>query len=407
MKGLKNIINYLMILAGFIAITVSCSKEHYVEPIDKDEAPGAISQVRVEPMPGAAKISYKLPGDESLRYVKAVYEIRPGVEKESIASLYSNSLIVDGFPEEKEYEVKLYTVSYGEQVSANPVVVKFTPLTSPIQEAFNTFSFKEAFGGTSLTFENSGAANLSVQILTDSSGTLREVETYYTNAIVGQHSVRGFESQPRLFAAVIRDRWGNLSDTITKMLTPLFEEFIPKDLFQVVGLPTDTYLPHSTPTWNITQLWDGRTAPNGGIPIFHTVPTDGNMPQWFTFDMGRTALLSRYKLWHRGAQPSEPQPFAYRLGAPKKWEIWGTADTPDPSGSWDGWIKLMDSESYKPSGDGPITSTDLDYATNQGEDFTFPENTPPVRYIRFKTLETWGDVNYIYLQEISFWGDIQ
>lgn len=396
---MKNLINNLIIVAGFIITALSCSKEHYVEPIDKDVAPGAISQVTVQPLPGAAKISYKLPADESLRYVKAVYEIRPGVEKESIASLYTNSLLVDGFAEEKEYEVKLYTVSYGEQVSETPVVVKFTPLTSPIKEAFNTFSFKETFGGALLNFENSGAANLSVQILTDSSGRLREVETYYTKAVEGRYAIRGFTSEPRLFAAVIRDRWGNISDTITKMLTPIFEEKIPKNNFRHVPLPNDTYEPHSTPVWNVTKLWDDKLQGDDQYSIFHTKPGSG-MPQSFTFDMGRLAVLSRYKFWHGGAG-------AYQRGSPKRWEIWGTAETPDPSGSWDGWIKIMECNSYKPSGDGPVTTEDLNYANVQGEEFDFPEGTLPVRYLRFRTIETWGGLDYIYIGELSFWGKLQ
>lgn len=389
-------------ITGFLLVFSSCSEEKYIGPIDTDSAPGNVTGVTVTPLPGGAKISYILPEDKNLRYVKAIYEIRPGVEKEAKASLYMDHLIVDGFSEIKPYEVKLSTVSNGENEST-PQVIEVTPLMSPLLEVYNSFTFEEAFGGATIKFENSGAASLAVTLLTDSVGTLREIETYYSNSIQGVYSVRGFENEPRLFGAVIRDRWGNLSDTLTQTLTPMFEEFIPKELFSTYHLPTDTYAPHAGANRTLDKIWDGLIAPNGGVVIFQTAPGSG-MPQWFTFDMGQTVMLSRYKFWHRGGQNDEV--WAYQLAAPKRWEIWGTAETPDPTGSWDGWIKLLDCNSYKPSGDGPITSEDLYYATDAGEDFVFPEGIPPVRYLRFKMLETWGYLDYHYMQEVSFWGKI-
>src|SRR5690606_14246928 len=119
----------------------------------------------------------------------------------------------------EEYEVTLYAVSRGEK-SSEPVKVKITPLTSPLQEAFNTLDFTETFGGVTVSFSNSGEASLAVTLLTDSSGRMAEVETYYTKSQEGRHSIRGFADEPRVFGAVIRDRWGNLSDTITATRTP-------------------------------------------------------------------------------------------------------------------------------------------------------------------------------------------
>lgn len=402
-----NIMKYLFskitIAVIFIISVISCSEEHYVRPVDKDAAPGQITDIQAIPLNGGAKITYKLPKDENIRYVKAVYEIRPGVEREAIASIYTNSLIVDGFFEEKEYEVKLYTVTYGENIASQPAIIKFTPLISPLKEAYNSFAFEETFGGVTMRFDNNAAASLAVTLLVDSTGTMEEVETYYTKSIRGVHSTRGFKDEPLLFGAIIRDRWGNLSDTITQIVTPLFEEFIPKGPFRALHLPTDTYEPHIT-NGHLEQLWDGRWSPTGGIGVFHTKPGSG-MPQWFTFDMGQTVMLSRFKLWHRGGIGNDV--WAYQLGSPRRWEVWGMAEAPDPTGTWDGWTKLMDCESYKPSGDGPITNEDLFYATDAGEDFIFPtEDISPVRYLRFRMLETWGYLDYIYISELSFWGRV-
>jgi len=390
---------YIYLILG-LWLLVGCSEEKYTSPIDEDGAPGPVQDVQIENLPGGAKISYTLPNSESLRYVKAVYAIRPGVVRQAKSSLYNNYLVIDGFPAEREYEVDLYAVSKGEKES-DPVTVTVNPLTPPLLEAFNSLTFEETFGGVTIAFENSGEASLAVTVLTEEEGVMTEVETYYTKSQQGLHSVRGFAAEPRLFGAVIRDRWNNFSDTIYAERTPIFEEEIPKDEFAEYHLPTDTWEAHVAGR-DMLQIWDGRIAPNGGIPIFQTKP-GSPMPQWFTFDMGRVAQFSRYKLWHRGPGTE----WAYQDAAPKKWEVWGTAEAPDPSGSWDGWTLLMECDSYKPSGDGPVTSDDAFYATNAGEDFTFPEGTPPVRYVRFKILETWGLLDYIYLQEVTFWGQLQ
>ncbi|MBZ4187562.1 DUF5000 domain-containing lipoprotein [Niabella beijingensis] len=392
----KRYISTLSVICCFF-LFFSCSRENYIDPMaDDGGTPSPVTQVAVKPLPGAAVLRYKLPQDGNLRYVKAVFEIRPGVERETIASLYQDSLIVDGFPDVKEYEVQLYTVSYGEKRS-EPVTVKITPLTSPLQEAHNTFRFEETFGGTTISFDNSGEASLAVTILTpDSTGILKAVQTYYTKSREGRFSVRGFADEPRLFGAVIRDRWGNLSDTLTQTLTPVFEELIPKNLFKGLVLPTDVVGGHANASWTLDKIWDDKYG--AGSLQFHTKPGSG-IPQWFTFDMGRPCLLSRYKFYHRAGSQ-----YVYQLGAPRKWEVWGTAGTPDPSGSWNGWVKLMDCESYKPSGEGPVTAEDVTYAVDQGEDFIFPEQIP-VRYLRFKVNETWGFLDYIYIAEVTFWGD--
>ncbi|WP_026309435.1 DUF5000 domain-containing lipoprotein [Niabella aurantiaca] len=380
-----------------IGLLFSCSRENYISPMaDDGSAPSPVTQVSVKPLPGAALLRYKLPANENLRYVKAVFEIRPGVQRETISSLYQDSLVVDGFPDVKEYEVKLYAVSFGEK-SSEPVTVKVTPLTSPLQEAYNTLQFEETFGGTTITFMNSGEASLAVTMLTpDSTGKLTEIQTYYTKSLQGKYSVRGFPSEPRVFGAVVRDRWGNLSDTIRQTITPVFEELIPKDLFKSVVLPTDVVGGHANASWTLDKIWNDSYG--AGSTQFHTKPGSG-MPQWFTFDMGRVCLLSRYKFYHRAGSQ-----YVYQLGAPKKWEVWGSVNTPDPSGSWNGWAKLMDCESYKPSGEGPVTAEDVTYAVDQGEDFIFPEQVP-VRYLRFKINETWGFLDYIYIAEVTFWGD--
>ena len=66
----------------------------------------------------------------------------------------------------------------------------------------------------------------------------------------------------------------------------------------------------------------------------------------------------------------------------------------------------MDCESIKPSGvfDKTLTTEDIEYA-KAGELFMFPEDTPSVRYIRWKTSETFSGKHTVHFQQITFWGE--
>src|SRR5690554_3177325 len=78
--------------------------------IDKEaSAPANVRDVTVENRPGGAVITYTLPDDPNLAYVKAVYEIRPGVLREAKSSLYIDTLELVGFGDTNEYPVNIYS----------------------------------------------------------------------------------------------------------------------------------------------------------------------------------------------------------------------------------------------------------------------------------------------------------
>ena len=65
----------LIIIALLFAFAVSCEEE----ALDTTP-PGVISITEVEPLNGGAKISYTLPNDEDILYVRAEYTNSLGVE---------------------------------------------------------------------------------------------------------------------------------------------------------------------------------------------------------------------------------------------------------------------------------------------------------------------------------------
>ncbi len=397
---MKNLVYICLLLSGLFM--PGCEDIQRGVPIDENDiAPGIVSQVEVRNFPGGATLSYKLPDSESLRYVLAEYSLK-GVTVEKKSSYYNNSVTVEGFPNTNEYEVKLYAVSWGDKKS-DPVTVKITPLEPPVISVFESFVINPTFGGVRISFENETGANLKMIVLTtDSLGDYHPVQTYYTKRESGSFSARGFDAEERPFGFYVVDRWDNYSDTLFTKLTPLFEEELDKSKFEEVHLPTDTWQQHGGSSYGngVKSLWDGVW--NVSTHGFVSVPGTG-VPQWFTFDLGETARLSRFKFYHRYTRDGGTDG-AYYAGDVEVMEIWGSNN---PTDSWDSWTLLGHFQSIKPSGQTPPTTEDYQFACVDGEDFEFPSDIPPVRYLRVKTLKVWGGVTYIYMTELTFWGSTE
>ncbi|HWK57144.1 MAG TPA: DUF5000 domain-containing lipoprotein [Parapedobacter sp.] len=389
---------WIVLISGVLIGVQACKDEPEHTPISQnDDKPQGIANPQVKNLPGAAQISYELPQSKGLLYVKAVYEIRPGVIREAKASFYTNSIDIEGFAKEGEYDVSLYTVGRNEQHS-EPVVVKVTPSTPPVVDVFGSLEIVEDWGGATVLLTNESETSMTVEVLTtDEQGDLVIAETFYTKMRDARLPVRGYDPEERLFGVVVRDHWDNRSDTLFAEVVPWLEESIPKPYVKV-DLPTDYTVAHNSGTAYLERIWDG----NYGGSDYVSVPGHG-VPQWFTFDMGTEARLSRVVLFNR----TQAQ-YLYNSGAVKRWEIYGS-NNPNPDGSFDdSWTLLMECQSIKPSGlpAGENTEEDRAYAA-AGEEFIFPEGTPPVRYLRWKVYENWGKVTHVNIVEIDLFGQVQ
>lgn len=88
-------------------------------------------------------------------------------------------------------------------------------------------------------------------------------------------------------------------------------------------------------------------------------------------------------------------------------EVANNADSPDED-----WILLTEVpfKSFRPSGESldPPLEGDMDWTFAMfGERYTFSNTVPAVRYVRFKCLETWGNVEGFWGTEIAFWGTVE
>jgi hypothetical protein len=388
----------ILALSALLLVFGGCQEQELKPLREDDTAPAAIAEPTAVNLPGAARITYQLPADDDLLYVKAEVEVAPGKVLQTKASIYSPELLLEGFGQSQPFEVKLYAVDRSENQSA-PVSLTVHPLTPPVQTVFESIQVRPDFGGLSFDFANVTKANVAFVVkIKDEAGEWVDRDTYYTKKEAGYFASRGLPPVEREFLLFVKDRWDNRSDSTVYTLTPLFEEQIPKAGFKTYNLPGDTWEAHANANWTVNKMWDGDTQ---GGNLFHTKPNANPFPIHVTFDMGEKAVLSRLVHYGRHTAP-------YNLGNARKFEIWGTAETPSPDGSWNGWTKLVDCESVKPSGQPVGTNTAEDVETYlAGEEFSFPPGTPPVRYIRFRTISTWGGVTYVHINELSFFGQIQ
>jgi len=402
----KRILYIIILLMPFIWF--SCKEEGRIDFIDDNApAPAQVTDVKVENRPGGALLTYTLPEDENLLYVRAEYEIQPGVVRNTKSSYLKDSLVLDGFGSPGLYDVKLFSVGKNEKESS-PKIVQINPTTPPVRLASK--SFRDTFGGVAIDFVNPTKASLAIVLMADTAnqGYLSELITYYTSAAKGSFTYRGESGLDPVqydFSMYIRDRWGNLSDTVSATVTPWFEEYVTKNTWAEFTLPGD--LPQINSSLPLRRIWDEVYTGDG----FHGQESGeaAKLPSTLTWDMGKTVKLSRLKLW-----PRDQADDRWKRGHPKVFEIWGS-NWPNPDGSMDSsWIPLGRFECVKPSGPGTqITDEDVAFAL-AGIDFDFvisdfaPDPTIPVRYIRFRTLSTFANMAYstVSICEISFWGEL-
>lgn len=362
-------------------------------PVENDGIPpDPVSQLSVINLNGAADISYQVPNDPDLLYIKAVYKTKLGEIRETRVSKHHSILRVVGFGDTDAYEVALYAVDQGENSSA-PVHVNVHPQTPAMQLSRASLEVQPTFGGISVKFDNSTTDNLAFVVLAnDSLGQFVPIHTYYTRLAKGEFAVRGLQSEETRFGLFVRDRWGNLSDTLYSIQTPLFEIQLDRTLMKGHTLATDAPLGYNG---RIETLFDGIVTDN---PRGYHSGDAARMPQWFTFDMGVKAKLSRLAWFMREGSNY------FSLHNPRVIEIWGS-NNPDPDGSFESWELLATHEQIKPSGlpAGQLSGED-NAAAQAGETVIFPADVSEVRYIRFKTLRNWSGGTYVNFNEIRMWG---
>ncbi|GAB3646022.1 DUF5000 domain-containing lipoprotein [Echinicola sediminis] len=385
----------LSLLAGIVACEVEDDHTPYSS---SDGAPAPVFETTVENLPGKARISYSLPSDGDLLYVKAVYSRTNGREAEVKSSYFNNSLMVEGFADTLEHEVKLYAVNRAEQESA-PVTVLVKPQKAPVWDVYETLEVKAAFGGIQVDALNPAREDVAILIMEQNEygEWVADPNSIYTSTDTIEYALRGMDTLKHEFAFTVRDRWLNYTDTVFSEISPLFETALPKSNYRGMSLPGDA--PHH-PSTSMAGMWDGEIM---NWPAIYMTQSVVSGPHTITVDTGKEAKMSRIVIW------DYPEYFNgrtyYYLGNLKEFEVWGSNDPP-ADGSYDNWVKLGTYNATKPSGLPFGQQSDEDYRVAvEGHNWEFDIEAPKVRYLRIRSTKNWGGSSYMAIGEIQVYGD--
>lgn len=388
---------YLIIVASLLMIS-SCDEKR-LEPISPSLGkPGIPSEIKIEAVSGGAIISYRIPEAEDILGVKAVYQLADGKTRETISSLFDNQIKIEGYIDREEKKVTLYAINRA-MVLSDPVEVTFTPLESAISKVSKSMHIISDFGGAQYKWENTDRANLTLELLTtDSTNVMTAMKILTTATAEGVYNLRGYDTDPRWFAAIFRDNFGNATDTIFPVdndgekiqLVPLYERKLDAKQFRVLYLNNDPSFANFGGSEE--DMFDDNFDTFG-----HT--SNGSMPASISIDLGDKVKLSRVVIKQRNHA-------YYGWGNPKTFEVFECNVEPDKSGNWEQWRHVMDCEVIKPSGlpEGSNSEEDIEAVLN-GHDFTFDLEEKPMRYVRLRFTSVWTSSTFCHLSEIAFYGD--
>ncbi|MDR1860592.1 MAG: DUF4959 domain-containing protein [Bacteroidales bacterium] len=399
------------VMLVFLLLT-ACSEAPVGQTPTDSTAPKPLTNVDIVPTNGGARITYTLPADEvDISYVKCEYTYK-GEQFSVIRSIYSDNLVIEGLGDTNELEIRLYLVDHSENKS-EPVIRTFIPLDPPLVAIYNSFKFEPSFGGVNITWENPAQYNAIITVFAaNDAGELEIKDMAFTSLKADSRTIRGYNPPAHVFAACVADRWGNSSDTLKVLETPVYEIQLDKANFYEMQLQGDNTTDRgSRPLKNV---WDGDLN-----TLWHTDPEAGSKPNYFSIDLGASAKLTRMMLWNRYDYPF----WQHNL---RLFEVWGTnelkydwhdaagrtdpywADASPVTGWRKDWTLLGDFEVIKPSGlpakEGAVTEEDK-AAERAGFEFIFVQTAGPVRYLRFVVKKTWMDTTAIHFNELSIFGD--
>lgn len=388
--------NKYLLFTILLIIVFSC-EEKKLEPITASLGkPQKVTIDSVKALPGGAIIYYRIPNVEDILGVKGVYALTTGKTYEASSSFYENKLEILGFNDTLVHEVRLFTYNRAQELS-DSVIVSFNPLESPLSKVIPTVRIISDFGGAQFNWTNEYKAPMNFEFLAqDSLGQLQTRRIISSGADTARQSLRGYDPEPRIFAVIIRDNYGNASDTIYPeggTILPMYEEKLDKTKMTIMKLGNDQ---------NFTN-WEGMDSYiiDDDHDTFGHSP-NSSIPAPFTIDLGCTAMISRVVMHQRRFSDTY-----YNWGNPQKFTIYGKVDRPSQSGDWSEWTKIMDCEIIKPSGSPSGTVTDEDMAAAEaGHEFTFELDQEPLRYIRIVITSTFGGTTFTHPADVDIYGEV-
>ena len=417
---------YLSMLLCVAALTTlsSCNNE----TIGDTTPPGQVKDVVFTPQYGGGYFTYTIPSDNDFLYARAEYIIDTGEKVSKTSSVYSDTLFIEGFGQEKEYEVRIFSVDRNANES-QPVVTTVKPKAPSTLAVLETVTVQPGFSSIVLDWENELRQTIFIYANVKV-GETQATKIYSSNLAKDRFTIDNLDGKPHEVNIFIKDTYEN--QTATKnygAITPLIDgaiskkqrSFLRDDLlygnrWDYSSSPNPfeqepfeefrgTYrkdsmmnAPMSHVEGRIEKFWDNEYdyQPKLNLNYFNTGQV--SYPFSYFIDLGREIKGSRFKVWQRDAWG-----MLYGGENVEIWEIWISDDKDPTDGIFDGWELVGRYRLIQPS-----NVIEAGNEARNGHEYMFyPENprfTKPFRYLRYKGIKQFGGGNSGCTSEITVFG---
>jgi hypothetical protein len=371
---------------------------------DKDldtKAPDILNNITVTPTNGGGIISYSLPTDADILYVKAVYTNSQGEAVFRVSSKHTSTIEVNGLNQTTPLKVKLYVIDESEN-SSEAAEIEFTPLESFIFIVQESIEITPDLGGVKITWDNIASKTVFVYVhILD--GINETVRILSSNNAQELRFIRGLGPTEITISIKVEDFDGNITELEDKgQYRPLFEEKIDKSTWSLVSGQSIN-----------GNAYEGRTV-NFWDDVVDTVETDSdnsyfiatrdnnggslNFPLDIVIDLNKNVKIQRFIVWQRAYwyngggvtyhyQEENIKSFnLYASTDAQTWNLLGQFDIGDPR-----------------DGSGNIPATAFQDAID-GHEFSLSDTSEAFRYLKFEITSNYGSTQITVGSEITLFG---
>ena len=364
--------------------------------------PGSLLVENITPTNGGGIISYSLPDDSDILFVRAEYTNSLGVDVYRVSSSHNNFIEIDGLNQNTPVQVKLFVIDENENMS-QPVDIEFTPLPSFIYLVQESITITPDLGGVKLEWENVAEKTVYVHLHIVNAGE-EEIRILSSNNASESAFVRGLESVEMTFLTKVEDFDGNITELEEKaILTPLFEEMIDKStwtLMSQLSVNGDAWEGQTTAFWDDVVDTAETNSDNSYFIIWRD--QNGGTLNWpldIVIDLNKNVRVHRLKVWQRAFWYGGPTgiPYYYQEENMRSFDLYASNNSVD-------WTLLGQFDIGDPSDEnGNIPQDFIDAAAN-GHDFDLDGVSEPFRYLKFSLTSNYGSDTYVHGSEITLWG---
>ena len=388
----------LFLLTILIFTVNSCSKQD-----DGDTTPPSVLTVdSVTPTNGGGIISYTLPNDDDILYVRAEYTNSNGVDVSRASSGYNNSIEIDGLNQTTALTITLYVIDENYNQSS-PIYVELVPLESFIYLVQESIEVTTDLGGFRITWENIQSKTVYVFVHINN-GIEEEIRILSSNNSSESIAVRGLPSEEITISTRIEDFDENSTTLEEKgTLTPLFEQVIDKSTWTLVtsqSVNGNAWEGASVNFWDDVIDTTNNNSDNSYFMIWRDL--NGGSLDWpldLVIDLNKNVKVTRFTVWQRAYWYNGPSdvPYYFQEENMKSFIIYASNDAQV-------WEELGQFDIGDPrDSEGNIPQSALESAAN-GHEFELDQVSESFRYLKFSVTSNYGSEAYVNGSEITMYG---